>query len=74
MLYKPLSIIHLAKGLLKRYNVVQKLSNSLTKVGVTHGYQAFIKMLGFKLLSESLLYIGIQIGLFLGFLNYLATY
>ena len=32
MPYKPLPIIHLAKGLLKRYTVVQKLNNSLTKV------------------------------------------
>ena len=45
MLYKPLFIVHVLKGLLKSYTVVQKWSTSVTKVGMAHAYWSFIKML-----------------------------
>ena len=34
MLYKPLFIIHVVKGILKSYTVVRKQSTSVTKVSV----------------------------------------
>ena len=52
MLYKPLVIIHVVKGLLKSYTVVRKQSTFVvTKVVMAHAYQCFIKTLGFKFLS-----------------------
>ena len=49
MLYKSLFIIHATvKALLISYNVVQKQSNSVTKLGVAHAQQAFRNILGFK--------------------------
>ena len=49
MFYKPLFIVHVkVKGFFKSYTVVQKQSTSVTKVGMAHAYQAFIKTPGFK--------------------------
>ena len=46
MLYKPLFIIHVTvKGLFKSYNVVQKQRTSVSKVGMAHAHQAFMKIL-----------------------------
>ena len=48
MFYEPLIIIHVEKGLPKSYTVVQKQSSTITKMGVAHEYQSFIKTLGVK--------------------------
>ena len=48
MLHKQFIFHVTVKGLLRIYTVVQKQSTSVAKVGVTHAYQAFIKVLGFK--------------------------
>ena len=53
MLYKSLFIIQATvKDLLISYNVVQKLSNSVTKVGVAHAQQPFKKHPRFQVLVQ----------------------
>ena len=54
MLYKPLFVVHVVKGLLKSYAVVQKRSTSITKVGVAHAHQSFIKTLGLSFIADKL--------------------
>ena len=50
MLIKPLFIVHVTeKAFLKVIaTVAQKQITSVTKVGMAHAYQAFIKMPSFK--------------------------
>ena len=48
MLYEPLSIVNVVKGILKSYTVVWKWSTSVTKVDVAHTYLSSIKTQSFK--------------------------
>ena len=55
MLIKPLFIIHVTVKAFLLYTVVQKLSISVTKVGVAHAYCTFIFQVSVQI-NEVLLY------------------